>query len=273
MEFTARDRAILSALKDARLTYQDLDQVLEFYQRLFLLQFAFKSSLHASGKAAYWVGKKIELSDVLAGRPQVEFDELGIEAGPALELHREIAQLLIPYVGTADGLEEEPVPEMLLDRARKIYLGRGPLVSGGDETDTVRAITGLVLAPYLYLASELILQKIPLEMWHRGCCPVCGGSPAFAALTSAVSPRTLFCPRCHAEWSFRRIGCPFCASKEPQIYYPGGEGPYRLYVCEECNRYLKTVDRRDGGPERCLPVESLVTVSMDLAAREKGFTA
>ena len=67
------------------------------------------------------------------------------------------------------------------------------------------------------------------------------------------------------------LHCPFCKSAGSQTYYAGDEGRYRLYVCEVCNRYLKTVDVREWKMDLCLPVECLVTVSMDIAAQEKGF--
>jgi FdhE protein len=127
------------------------------------------------------------------------------------------------------------------------------------------------LAPYLQLACDLILPRIPLNLWYREYCPICGGRPAFAALTSETGPRTLLCPRCYGEWDYNRIGCPFCKSTDAQTYYSDDEGSYRLYVCKACTRYLKTVDVRERKRNVCLPVECLVTVSMDIAAQEKGF--
>jgi FdhE protein len=145
------------------------------------------------------------------------------------------------------------------------------LVISGATVNWARTASGFVLAPYLQLACDLILPRIPLNLWYREYCPICGGRPAFAALTSGSGPRTLLCPRCYGEWSYGRIGCPFCKSTDSQTYYSGDEGRYRLYVCGVCNRYIKTVDVRERNMDLCLPVECLVTVSMDIAAQEKGF--
>ncbi len=272
MEFSPRDQAILSDLRKARLVHEDLNELLEFYEKLFLVQFAFKSTLRASGKGECLARREIDFTGLANGDPQISFKELDIQAIPSVDLYREIAELLIPYVGTEEGLEAEPPLERIVEWAQEIFLGRGPLVTSGDTGDPARTVTGFVMAPYLHLASELLLPRVPLNLWHREYCPICGGRPAFAALISDSSPRTLFCPRCYGEWSFNRIGCPFCKSNEAQTYYPGGEGRYRLYVCEACNRYLKTVDLRERGPDWCLPVECLITVSMDMAAQEKGFS-
>jgi len=56
------------------------------------------------------------------------------------------------------------------------------------------------------------------------------------------------------------------------IYYPSEDEVYRLYVCEACRRYLKTVDLRKTGGRTVLPrVERVITVAMDVAARRAGY--
>jgi formate dehydrogenase maturation protein FdhE len=68
--------------------------------------------------------------------------------------------------------------------------------------------------------------------------------------------------------------CPFCGTADHTklSYYPGENGVYRLYVCGECSRYLKTVDLREVGREVLLPVERITTIAMDAAARKAGYT-
>ncbi len=92
-----------------------------------------------------------------------------------------------------------------------------------------------------------------------------------AALHTESGARILLCPRCNGEWRYKRVGCPFCEGGEPQIYYASEDERYRLYLCDSCRRYLKTVDLEKTGSDICLPVECLLTVSMDLAAQEKGY--
>ena len=273
MSFGQRDQTILSDLDKAQAIHKDIQELLSFYKNLFQVQFAFKSRLGASGKSGNFENKDVNLTGLTNGLPQITFEDLNIQATPFLNLYKSIVQLLIPYAGDSYGLETDPLPEKIVEWAQEIFLGRGSLVTPGDLRDRARLVTGFVLAPYLQLACDLILPRVPLYMWHRGYCPICGGWPALAALISDTSPRTLLCPRCLGEWSFSRIGCPFCGSSVAQIYYSGGEGRHRLYVCEACNRYLKTVDFRERGAEWCLPVECLVTVSMDIAALERGFTS
>jgi formate dehydrogenase maturation protein FdhE len=205
------------------------------------------------------------------GLPQVRFEELGLEAGSLLGLFRDFLALLIPYTGSDPLLGAGSSSEEVREYAQEIFVGQGPLVVSGSSADILKTAAALALAPYLLLAGEGILPRIPSPSWHREFCPVCGGKPAFAALISDRDPRILMCPRCFGEWSYNRIGCPFCGAKDSQTYYPSDDGRYRLYVCAVCRRYLKTADARERGADLCLPVANLVTVSMDLAAREKGY--
>jgi FdhE protein len=67
------------------------------------------------------------------------------------------------------------------------------------------------------------------------------------------------------------VGCPFCKSKEKQIYYTSEDQVYRLYVCPSCKRYLKTMDLREVYRDVIPAAERLVTVGMDLAAYQEGY--
>lgn len=272
MPFNDRDQTILTDLSKAQSIFPDLGELLAFYERVFHLQFSWKDRLIREGKAKYWGKREIRLQALESGSPQVRFEELGLETGSFLRLFQEILGVLIPYTGSDPALGTESSASKIQDYAREIFAGQGPLVVSGASDDIIKTAGGLALAPYLFLACEGILPRIPPNSWYREFCPVCGGKPCFAALISDTGPRTLLCPRCHGEWTYGRIGCPFCKDRESQTYYPSEDGRYRLYACEVCHRYLKTADARERGLELCLPVANLVTVPMDLAAREKGYT-
>ncbi len=260
---------ILADLRKAKSIYPDLEEVLDFYENLFQTQFTFKS--HLADQAAYWEKKEINLHGLTNGIPQIRFEELDLQPAPLLTLYRRIVKLMLPYAGSPDDPGAEPSPEKIVDYAREIFLNRDPPGTSGFLHDLVRSASGFVLAPYLQNACERIRSRIPPDLWYREYCPICGGRPSFAALTSDSGSRTLLCARCFEEWKFDRIGCPYCKVNDSQTYYPSSDGRHRLYVCEACRRYLKTVDVREGGPALCLPVEGIVTVSMDLAAHEKGY--
>jgi FdhE protein len=130
------------------------------------------------------------------------------------------------------------------------------------------------LRPFLRACAEAYTSLVDKSGWHRGYCPICGGEPDFAALTPEDGgPRHLLCSRCDYEWSFTRLGCPYCDTREytKLHYYPEDDGAHRLYVCDDCGRYLKAIDLRDAPGRVLLPVERVLTIPMDVAARERGY--
>jgi len=130
------------------------------------------------------------------------------------------------------------------------------------------------LHPFLRAYAEVLAPLVDDSLWYRGRCPICGGQPDFALLEAGSGARHLLCSRCDSQWLFRRLECPFCSTTEPDklIYYPSEDEVYRLYVCQVCNRYLKTIDLRQVARKVIPPVERIITVAMDVAAREAGYT-
>ncbi|HSR12379.1 MAG TPA: formate dehydrogenase accessory protein FdhE, partial [Thermodesulfobacteriota bacterium] len=256
--FATKDREILEALAKCRNEFRNLEEVLAFYENLFRLQFAFKS-LHLS-RGGYM--GEISMSKCSAGEPQVTFDELQMGTAPFPGLFADISKLLGSYAGIS-APAEGPEGEWVLSEARAIYSARTPLVFSGWEENLPRTAAGLTMAPFLFRAREVLLPAFPQDSWGREYCPVCGGVPSMARLSEPHGFRDLLCSRCHAEWKYPRVGCPFCLEKFGQTYYPSEDGRHRLYVCSRCRRYLKCVDARAGDPQICLPVEAIVTVGMD----------
>jgi hypothetical protein len=267
------DQTILFHIGKAKSEHPELAELLDFYDKLFRIQFAFKAQQLSGQPGGIGGAKEIRSQNLADGLPQITFDELGLQLVPVAPLYQRIADLLAPYLGFPRSREEDPEPQRILETAREIFTNLGPLVGSKRSEDFHRTVSGLVMAPFLQRACESILPRIPQNSWHLGACPVCGGKPSFAALTEDFGSRLLLCSRCNGEWSYSRLGCPFCEGKDPQTYYVSEDGSYRLYICDACHRYLKTMDIRERGSDRCLPVENLLTVSMDMAAQQKGYKA
>jgi len=268
---TSHDQNILDHLRKAQTRHAHLAELFSFYEQLFHAQFDFKVHLRREDKPVYPGKKEINLTYLAEGTPQITFDELNIEGAPFVDLYKNIVELLIRNADYPAPAKKMPQPDMIVRYAREIFDSRGPLVGSSQPAELVRTASGFVLAPYLQTACEFILPRIPQSAWHCGYCPVCGGVPSFGAFHGEGGSRTLLCSRCNGEWTFRRVGCPFCLESDQQTYFPGAEGAYRLYVCGVCNRYLKALDVRERASDLCLPVECIVTVSMDIAAQEKGY--
>ena len=77
----------------------------------------------------------------------------------------------------------------------------------------------------------------------------------------------------HTSWLFQRMQCAYCGNQDQHTisYFTSDDGRYRLYICEMCKKYLKAIDLRQAGEETDLPLERLLTLSIDLEAREYGY--
>ncbi|MEW5763263.1 MAG: formate dehydrogenase accessory protein FdhE [Bacillota bacterium] len=113
------------------------------------------------------------------------------------------------------------------------------------------------------------------DAWQRGICPVCGARPSLAVLEKEFGRRYLYCGLCETRWRYRRMGCPFCETEAPdgqEFFTLEGNDKYRIYVCNACRGYLKTVDeRRAGEKEIDLFWEDVGTVHLDILAMREGY--
>jgi formate dehydrogenase maturation protein FdhE len=188
----------------------------------------------------------------------------------------DVAQILSEYDPELAQQALPDCPAECLALARQRFEERQ---AGGErnepegEATLAQVSVDLALKPYLEWAAEQVMPYVDKERWKWGYCPACGGAPDFAALDAEVGARHLLCSRCDSQWLYRRLSCPFCGTTDHAklAYYPSEDGVYRLYVCYECRRYLKTVDMRETTRTILLPVERISTVALDLAARQEGF--
>jgi FdhE protein len=277
MEAGEQDLQVLRALTAAREKHEELADLLDFYYDLYEVQFGAKLSV-----------PEPEARDELAARwrleggiPQLTFDQLSIDPVVFGPLVSRMMDVLVRHNPQWEGKQQEHSSEELVALAREIFetwdtltAPRPDADATPDEADvapsTMLAV-GFAMAPYLQRASEVVLPQLDLGLWTQGHCPICGGRPNFAILGKEGGARELVCSRCNSLWPYPRLGCPLCGSKEKQRYFPSEDGIYRLYVCPDCNRYLKTTDLRHVHREVLPAVERLLTVGMDLAAHQEGY--
>ncbi len=268
---------VSKALEEARAQNPELADFYEFHQKVFQLQHEAKAEIAATLEM---LDQEVLRARVLQGLPQLSFAQLPLEAEGFSRLASGIAQAMMQYdpelgAGT-DGLEEV---DWLSLAGRRFEQGMVNESEGeapeGAEIGLVEMAVDLALQPYLEWAAELVMAHVDQESWKRGYCPVCGGAPEFAVLIEETGARHLLCSRCRSQWLYRRLGCPFCNNTDHSklLYYPSEDQVYRLYVCQACKHYLKAIDLRQATHRVVLAVEPLLTVAMDLAAREQGYKA
>ncbi|MEA3338398.1 MAG: formate dehydrogenase accessory protein FdhE [Chloroflexota bacterium] len=266
-------QTVSKALTDAAQREPELATYYELYRTLLELQKQAKEEITATLEIADEEALQARLSE---GLPLISFAQLPIDAEQFAKLALEIAQMLTEYdveVGERtlpkDGAEWISLAQQRFEAGQAV----GEASEKPQEATLAHKAAGLALKPYLEWAAGQVLPHVDQEHWRRGYCPVCGGDPDFATLDEESGARYLMCSRCDSQWLYRRVGCPFCeaADHAKLAYYPSADKVYRLYICQECRRYLKTLDLREAKRAVLLPVERITTVAMDAAAQQEGY--
>ncbi len=141
------------------------------------------------------------------------------------------------------------------------------------DDELLRFVLNNGLHPFLQAHGAVLAPLIKDEKWYQKLCPVCGGEPDFGYLEKDVGGLRLLCSRCDTLWTYRRGECSFCGNSERETfaYYLGEDEVYRLYVCDKCKRYLKVLDGRETAGKPSLPVQRIITIGMDISARQEGY--
>ena len=107
-------------------------------------------------------------------------------------------------------------------------------------------------------------------------CPRCAALPVAAVLREEGhgAKRFLLCALCLQEWECLRIVCPACGEQDFDklpVYTAEQFAHVRIDACDRCHHYVKTIDlTKDGLAVPC--VDDIASVSLDLWARERGYT-
>lgn len=262
--------ASLAELAEQRERHPDLAELFDFQVELLRVQSAAETPL---GEIDYDPSRA--KASLERGVPLLK--EIGMEIDDAsLPLIWEgVCSLALKWqlgtpeeIGAIESLIEEPgrlrsLAEGYLDNTPGLDLNRELLLLILKES----------LRPLLQRYALALRPLLDEGAWREGRCPICGGEPDLAYLQEETGARSLICSRCDTEWPFPRLRCPFCGNDDHEdlAYFLGEEETFRLYVCERCRHYLKTVDLRRTA-ERLSPITWRIrTAGMDLSAVREGF--
>jgi len=138
--------------------------------------------------------------------------------------------------------------------------------------ETFGFILSYTLKPFMMLYARKVSDFYDPETWLKGTCPVCGGKPNLALLEKEGGKRYLYCGLCEVRWRFQRLGCPYCLSNESKFFTVDGMAQYRVYYCDNCHGYIKTVNEAMfTGSDLNLFREDINTVHLDLLAMQEGY--
>jgi len=149
-------------------------------------------------------------------------------------------------------------------------------VGDGVNADLAVEVLELAARPFFEAYSRTASSRLPDKEFFEGACPICGGEPYLSILRDEAGKKLLRCGLCDWEWRVPRIKCPFCGTEEQKklqyLEIPGKEGKgWKIEVCLDCRRYLKSVDTREAGEIRFPRVLDLATLPYDILAENEGY--
>ncbi|HTH01572.1 MAG TPA: formate dehydrogenase accessory protein FdhE [Vicinamibacterales bacterium] len=221
---------------------------------------------------------KDSLNAQLASAPVLHFDHLPLEWGELRFLLRATASAMRSHGALEERdfrriealcRDSEKLPVVMRSWYEAAKTDAPPIHPEGAGLESVFVEA---MKPFLTRSADAIMAKSDFAGWTRGVCPLCAGEPDFAVITPAAD-RILICGRCLARWRFHQLTCPFClnADRERITSFASRDGQYRLYACDECERYLKAYDARRASRPVMPSVDAVATLPLDAAAIQKGY--
>jgi len=187
----------------------------------------------------------------------------------------------------ARGVAAAKIRQALADESLDFGALMGMLMGGHDadlsalaersrlDGDLLATLARFAMRPTMgAFAGELApLMAGALGAWGRGECPVCGSSPALGEYDDALAQRQMRCATCGASWPLALLRCAKCGreGEETQsLIAIEGDERHLVATCSACKHYVKGV--RAAGPLTfdALPLEDLLTLSLDLEAQQQG---
>ncbi len=227
------------------------------------------------------------LARLHGGRRLIEFSDIPLDWSELRLAFRQTVDTLRRFdaVERADG---DALQALVRDGARMEALTRayyertggaqamaeGPGVTTDDDgiSPMLDQVLALALRPFLVRCADVCAARVDLSAWRRAWCPICGGEPDLAVLSSS-GERALICGRCLAQWPFDPIACPFCGNdREDQVTsFTSRDRRYRVYGCDRCRKYVKAYDGRGAARPVMPTVDAIATLPLDAAAIQKGY--
>ena len=275
---TYTDSDILRKLAEQEEGGEKLPPLFELYRKLLDIQSRAKKRI---GTPKPDLSNEAILDQIDRGVSLLRFEDLSLDWSLLREVFTEVIAAFADYPELFGELPEKlRKPEagrLLTKKAVKAWYEEtelpSPILTGAASENLLRAIIHATLQPFLASHSKALIGSVDQERWRRRYCPICGSQPDFAFLDKERGSRWLLCSRCDTECVFKRLECPYCGTQDQKslAYFTDDEGLYRLYVCEQCKRYLKTIDLSKAKSEVVLPLERLYTLDLDSQAKIKGY--
>jgi len=276
MKSAMTDRELLEALREERSRKPALSTVIGLHEEVIAARSEVEVRPPANVPGQQEVERLLDERVPILRRYDLEWDveALAPLAARVCDIGVRRRQELAPQFEEARDLllgDPKRTPNVV---GRFVTEGRVDLPRAGDES---RELLSFVLIhslhPFMHAYAAALAPSMKDELWYQRSCPVCGGEPDFGYLEKEVGGLRLLCSRCDTLWTYQRGECVYCGNsqKETFAYYLSDDEAYRLYTCDECQRYLKVLDGRQVSLEPALPLQRIITYAMDISARQEGY--
>jgi hypothetical protein len=251
----------------------------DLFQKLFRLQ---AETEKKAGKAKPGMKKEEAAGRLMNGIPLLEYQDIAIDWPLLNRTYESIIAIFAEYpdvIGELPASLKQPGSQPLLSREMvRAWYAWETIPSDITPADTrsylmLDTLIHSAMKPFLSASARALIGLVNQDEWLRLRCPICGGKPDIAYLSTEYGARWLVCSRCDTEWRFQRLQCPYCGNEnQNELSYWGDDaGIYRLYTCEKCHSYIKAIDTRNAGAEVLMPLERILTLDLDRQAQEKGY--
>ena len=265
-------------------------EVLEFYKDLVTEQYSALSKIKTT---SIEIDKDDAKVKIMQGFPLVEKKALTLDIPSATRLFKRLCKLMSQ--NKKGSRDVERITQALKNKEIDLMELFKQTDSNNDEyvtalskklqvkEDVLVFLARNSIKPIYEAYAKEMKDYVDQEKWWKGYCPICGSEPYIAEIKNeggaggAEGARFLVCSSCSFEWRFNRLKCPFCENENHErlrYFYTEKEGRvYRVDVCEECKRYIKTVDIKELGEEKIIPLlEDIGTLHLDILAQKEGYT-
>jgi FdhE protein len=204
--------------------------VLDVFERIWELQ-----ERYAAHAAGWTPPARDTLDEALAtGQPVFAVNAPPVDDERYAEAVEELAVILAESaeelgisaedLGGADwrgALAEEDPSQAILDLDSFVERVHGRMGEDAPGAEHVRFVLMTALTPFLLGGSERTLEAledIDWRAWSSGLCPVCGTPAGYGRILDmgegAGGVRTLHCDVCRASWTYDRVRCVRCGSRD-----------------------------------------------------------
>jgi FdhE protein len=276
VETPTADQELLAALRDAREDNPELAHTIDLHEEIVSARSTVEVSTPSLHVDQEEVARLLDQRVALLQHWGLEWDpaRLATLAAQICDIGARHREELAPHFEEARTLLTGESGDGLAIVAAYLKDGRVDMPDiAGETRELLPFVLIHSLHPFLYAHAALLTPLVQDERWYQPRCPVCNGEPDFGYLEEEVGGLRLLCSRCDTLWTCKRGECTFCGNSDNDTfaYYLSDDEVYRLYVCDSCQRYLKVLDGRQTSLKPLLPLQRIITVGMDVSAREEGY--